>query len=46
MTEDKNKRQPPPEVEVINPRYKGATPEMVARALAQYKSRDDEDEET
>ena len=33
MTEDKNKRQPPPKIEILNPRYKGATPEMVARAL-------------
>ena len=33
MTEDKNKRQPPPEIEILNPRYKGATPERVARAL-------------
>ena len=44
MTEDKNKRQPPP-VEVVNPRYKGATPEMVARALLQPKRREDEDED-
>ena len=29
MTEDKNKHQPPPEIEILNPRYKGATPEMV-----------------
>ena len=29
MTEDKNKCQPPPEIEVLNTRYKGATPEMV-----------------
>ena len=29
MTEDKNKRQPPPEIEILNPRYKGATREMV-----------------
>ena len=29
MTDDKNKRQPPPEVEILNPRHKGATPEMV-----------------
>ena len=33
MTEDKNKRPPPPEIEIRTPRYKGATPEMVARAL-------------
>ena len=29
MIEDKNKRQPPPEVEILNPRHKGVTPEMV-----------------
>ena len=29
MTEDKNKRRPPPEIEIPNPRYKGATLEMV-----------------
>ena len=29
MTEDKNKRQPPPEIEILNPRYKGTAPEMV-----------------
>ena len=29
MIEDKNKRQSPPEIEILNPRYKGATPEMV-----------------
>ncbi len=48
MTEDRNKRQlpPPPEVEVRNPRYEGATPEQVARALAQHKPKDDEKEET
>ena len=23
MTEDKNKHQPPPEIEVLNPRYEG-----------------------
>ena len=33
MTEDKNKRQPPPEIEILNPRYKGATLEMVGGAL-------------
>ena len=33
MTEDKNKRRPPPEIEILNPRYKGSTPEMVTRAL-------------
>ena len=32
MTKDKNKRRPPPEIEIPTPRYKGATPEMVARA--------------
>ena len=29
MTEDKNKRRPPPKIEILNPRYKGATSEMV-----------------
>ena len=42
MTEDKNKRQPPPEIEVPNPRYKGATPEMVARALLTNSKKKDE----
>ena len=29
MTEKKNKRRPPAEIEILNPRYKGATPEMI-----------------
>ncbi len=48
MTDNKNRRSPLP-VEVTNPRYKGATPEMVARALLQPKPKqddgDDEDDE-
>ena len=41
-------RSPQPEVEILNPRYKGATPEMVARALLQPRpvKDDEEDEET
>ena len=35
MTEDKNKRQPPPEIEILNPRYKGAIPEMDFEAFFQ-----------
>lgn len=46
MTDDKNRRSPPPEVEVLNPRYAGATPEMVARALLQTRPvRDEEDDD-
>ncbi|MDE0417985.1 MAG: hypothetical protein OXI95_13770 [bacterium] len=42
-----HRRQPPPEVKVLNPRYKGATPEMVARALLHPRRQDNEgDEET
>ena len=48
MTDDNNKRQvpPPPEIEVRNPRYKGATAEQVVRALARHDPKDDEKEET
>lgn len=43
---DENNRKAPPSVEVVNPRYKGATPEMVARALLQRPKpkQDDEDD--
>ena len=34
------KRKPKP-VEVLNPRYAGATPEMVARALLKHKPKGD-----
>ena len=30
----------PKEPEVLNPRYKGATPEMVGRALLKHKPKD------
>lgn len=40
---DKNRRSPPPEIEVLNPRYKGATPEMVAHALLKPKPQDDDE---
>ena len=42
MTKDKNKRPPPPEIEILNPRYKSATPEMVARALLKNSKKKDE----
>ncbi|MDE0703946.1 MAG: hypothetical protein OXH59_09505 [Rhodospirillaceae bacterium] len=32
-----DKPKPPPKVEVLNPRYAGATPGMVARALMRQK---------
>ena len=35
MTEEKNKRRPPPEIEILNPRYNGATPEMNFEAFFQ-----------
>lgn len=45
MTEDKNKRRPPPEIEILNPRYKGSTPEngdpctLDKSCLVKYSSR-------
>ena len=42
MTEDKNKRQPLPEIEILNPQHKGATPEMVGRALLKNGKKKDE----
>ncbi len=49
MTDDRNKRQvpAPPETEIVirNPRYEGATPEQVARALARHEPKDDKKEE-
>ncbi len=45
MTDDKHKHQPPPEIKVINPRYEGATPEMVARALMRHRPQQGEEED-
>ena len=37
--------KPTPKVEVLNPRYAGATPEMVALALLRHKPDEDGGEE-
>lgn len=37
-----DKPKPPPKVEVLNPRYAGATPGMVARALMRQKPKDED----
>ena len=39
------RKQPRPKVEVRNPRYKGATPEMVGRALLRFRNREAEAED-
>ena len=48
MTEDKHKREVPPptetEITIRNPRYEGATPEQVARALARHRPKDDDED--
>lgn len=44
-SEDKSKRQTPPEIDVINPAYKGATPKQVALALALHKPQDDDEKD-
>ena len=38
-------RRKPKEAAILNPRYAGATPEMVARALIRPRTEDREDEE-
>ena len=47
-TDTKSNDQKPPvadiEVEVVNPRYEGATPEMLGRALLQRPQKDEADE--
>ena len=49
MTDEEHKRQPPPETEVVNPRYESSTPEDVGRALlcrvAENRQEDDSQEE-
>ena len=41
----KTKQPKPPEPEVLNPRYEGATPAMVARALLRVKPKDEAEDD-